>query len=188
MALGRVVYVLLPGDEGCDPDRLVALAGDIVDHAASAVGLGLTVGIGGVVDHLRDLPRSRVEADRVVRVVRGSDRRVATIEDVRSQVVLQELADLVAERPSLGQGPLARLRAHDRAHGAPYVETLQAFFASAGDVAAAAASLPLHPNTFRYRLRRMAEEAEVHLEDPDERLLLQLQLRLEHDAGPPTSS
>jgi DNA-binding PucR family transcriptional regulator len=36
----------------------------------------------------------------------------------------------------------------------------------------------VHPNTFRYRLRRLVEMFGVDLEDPDTRLLLHLQLRL----------
>jgi DNA-binding PucR family transcriptional regulator len=36
----------------------------------------------------------------------------------------------------------------------------------------------VHANTFRYRLRRLCEVAALDLDDPTERLVLQLQLSL----------
>jgi DNA-binding PucR family transcriptional regulator len=36
----------------------------------------------------------------------------------------------------------------------------------------------VHQNTFRYRLRRVAEVAETDLDDPESRFALMLQLRL----------
>jgi DNA-binding PucR family transcriptional regulator len=42
----------------------------------------------------------------------------------------------------------------------------------------AAANVGVHPNTFRYRLRRLVTMFDLHLGDPDERLVLGLQLRL----------
>jgi DNA-binding PucR family transcriptional regulator len=45
-------------------------------------------------------------------------------------------------------------------------------------VAAAAAGLHVHPNTVRYRVRRIEEILESSLADPDVRLLLSLSLRV----------
>jgi DNA-binding PucR family transcriptional regulator len=36
----------------------------------------------------------------------------------------------------------------------------------------------VHPNTFRYRLRRLAEVAGIDLDDPEDRFAVLLQLRL----------
>ncbi|MCX4791343.1 helix-turn-helix domain-containing protein [Streptomyces sp. NBC_01221] len=47
-----------------------------------------------------------------------------------------------------------------------------------GDVATAAASMFVHPNTFRYRLRRAAEVGRIDLNDPSARLSAMLQLHL----------
>jgi DNA-binding PucR family transcriptional regulator len=48
---------------------------------------------------------------------------------------------------------------------------------SFGDVAAAAAQLHVHPNTVRYRARRIETLLSTSLADPDVRLLLSLGLR-----------
>ncbi len=58
------------------------------------------------------------------------------------------------------------------------VETLRAWLDAFGDVTAAAAAAYVHPNTFRYRLRRLAEVGKLDLTDPEARFAAMLQLRL----------
>ena len=71
---------------------------------------------------------------------------------------------------------MAALVDHDREKGTEYVVTLRAYLDHFGDVPAAAASLHVHPNTFRYRLRRLVAVAGLDLDDPTERLVAHLQL------------
>ena len=47
-----------------------------------------------------------------------------------------------------------------------------------GDSVAAAGTVFVHQNTFRYRLRRVAEVGELDLTDPDQRFAVMLQLRV----------
>jgi DNA-binding PucR family transcriptional regulator len=58
------------------------------------------------------------------------------------------------------------------------VHTLRCWLDAFGDVPAAAERAHVHPNTFRYRLRRLAEVAGLDLSDPDQRFAAMLQLRL----------
>lgn len=73
---------------------------------------------------------------------------------------------------------LLRLIEDDRKHQSSLVAILQAWLDSFGDVGAAATSLFLRPNTFRYRLRRVAEVGEINLTDPEQRFVAMLQLRV----------
>ena len=57
------------------------------------------------------------------------------------------------------------------------LETLRAYLDSFGDVAAAARQLHVHPNTVRYRARRIETLLSTSLADPDVRLLFSLGLR-----------
>jgi DNA-binding PucR family transcriptional regulator len=50
-----------------------------------------------------------------------------------------------------------------------------------GDVVGAAAGISVHPNTFRYRLRRIGELFDIDVKNAEERLVLELQLRLLSD-------
>jgi DNA-binding PucR family transcriptional regulator len=54
-------------------------------------------------------------------------------------------------------------------------------------MAGAARLLAVHPNTCRYRLRQLQQHVGVDLDDPGERLVLWLQLRVLAGLSPATS-
>ena len=97
---------------------------------------------------------------------------------LRPHTILVELRDLAAERPHLRLGKIEQLVDHDAKHGTGYVETLRAYLDAFGDIPAASARIGVHPNTFRYRIRRLSELSGIDLDDAEERLVAQLQLRL----------
>jgi DNA-binding PucR family transcriptional regulator len=74
--------------------------------------------------------------------------------------------------------------AHDAKHRTGYLETLEAYLDAFGDIRSAAQRIGVHPNTFRYRLRRLVEIFGIKLNDADDRLVIGLQLRLLRLAGP----
>ena len=122
--------------------------------------------------------RSRREADEVLDVL-GTDTAgtVASIDAMRARVVVHRLIQLAAEHPELNQGKVVLLAEQDAAKGTAWIPTLRAYFDAFGDMAEAAARVNVHPNTFRYRLRRITELFDLDLADPDERLVAELQLR-----------
>jgi hypothetical protein len=172
--VGDVTYGLVPAR---DPDAAVRIAGDFLDRVGDR---GHAVaGIGTVAHDTVGLAESRASADRALRVLRtGGGRRVARLEDVHTEALVLELRDLVAARGDQPSGPVARLFAYDEEHGTNLVATLRAWLDAFGDVIAAAAALYVHPNTFRYRLRRLAEVGGLDLTDPEARFAAMLQLRV----------
>ena len=177
-ATGSRVYVLVPVDADLDPEPAVSLAAAIVDRAGQALRLTLRAGVGSAVGVLDAVVRSRREADEVLGVLAGrEDQQVATIDAVRPQVILRRLRDVAARAPELATGRVAALAEQDAAKGTAWVQTLRAYFDAFGDMASAAAAVNVHPNTFRYRLRRITEVFGLDLADPDERLVAELQLR-----------
>ena len=80
---------------------------------------------------------------------------------------------------------MARLAAYDAEHDANLVATLRACLDAFGDVAAASAAMYVHPNTFRYRLRRVTEVSDIDLTDPEQRFAAMLELRVVHPAVHP---
>jgi sugar diacid utilization regulator len=180
VALGENVYVLLQGERTIPEDRLIRLAEDVRTHAGSRLGVGLLAAIGSTVENVHDVPRVRREVENVLTVLGGDakGRTVATVEDVRTEIVILELCDASAGRPGLMRGKLERVLAYDSTHGTDYTVTLRAYLDAFGDVGAAAAQIAIHPNTFRYRLRRLVELFDLDLANPEERLVIELQLRL----------
>jgi len=167
VASGRVVYALLPLDPGTGRQRLVELAEAVVARAESALRVRVHAAVGGTAAVVGQVPRSRADVDQVLRVLARDPRRrrVAALEDVHGQTVLLEFEQLLAAKPQLRMAAVKAMLERDRDKDMPYVETVLAFLDSFGD-------------TFRYRLRRVRELFGLDLDDPDERLVVWLQLRL----------
>ena len=187
VATGRVVHVVL-GQAG-DGDRasLLRFVPDLVARTRESLRVPLRAAIGRTVAGAADLLTSEHDSAAILRALRGSDREVATLDDVRSGVFLLALDDLLARQPELREGKVAQLLAHDRERETEYVRTLRAYLDHLGDVPAAAAALHVHPNTFRYRLRRLVAVVDLDLADPVERLVAHIQLTLadpDQAAGP----
>jgi sugar diacid utilization regulator len=179
VALGDIVYAVLQGDRASDQRALMQLAEQVQAHAAARLGTSLLAAVAPAVDAVRNVARARRDVERVLGVLRaGGSPTVASTDDVRSKVVLQELRELSADHPGLVRGKLERVLEHEAAHGGSYVETLRAYLDCFGDVPRAAERIAVHPNTFRYRIRRMVELFDLALDDPDERVVIELQLRL----------
>jgi DNA-binding PucR family transcriptional regulator len=179
IAIGENVYALLQGDETSERERVIRVARETQGHAGARIG-GVLAAVSSTVDGLREVAAARREAERVLEVLRFGrvPQTLATIDDVRSEVVLLELKELKVEHPSLMRGKLTTVLDHDAQHSTQYALTLRAYLDAMGDVVKAAAGISVHPNTFRYRLRRLHELFDIDLKNAEERLVLELQLRL----------
>ena len=197
--VGDVAYGLIPvassgapGTDGTAADgidgeqRAVRIATDFLDRVGDRSRP--VIGIGQVAFDAAGLPTARACADRTLRVLRaateGTGRRVARLADVHAEALLMELRDLAAAHGDRPTGPVARLSAYDLEHGTNLVETLRAWLDAFGDVATASAAMFVHPNTFRYRLRRLTEVSGIDLADPEQRFAAMLQLRAVYPAAP----
>jgi PucR C-terminal helix-turn-helix domain/GGDEF-like domain len=191
------VYALLPAHPAAaqPPERAHReLVTVIARRAQQALRLPVRAGLGGQVAGLGAAAASRREADLVLRVLAsrpapdpgtGDEPVTAAIDEVRASATLAELAHELSGLPVLGDGTGPAIRAHDAAHGTAYAATLLSYLDANGDIGEAARRLNVHPNTCRYRLARAEQVFGVRLADPDERLLLWLQLRLGASGMPP---
>ena len=169
---GRL-WALIPSTSERGAERLTTLAERVVERAERVLGERLLAGIGSCADRLTDLPRARHSAEQALVVLgrRADGCRIAHIDDVRSHALLMELLDLAATHGEILEGPLAALSEDQRL-------TLRTWLDCHGDVAGAAERLQIHPNTLRYRVRRISEATGLDFGDPDQRLLAEVQLRV----------
>lgn len=141
--------------------------------------------IGDAVGDAADISASRTSADRALRAYLLQQARqrpgaptLIHASELQDAVLIQRLTDMMAAEHVEPSGPLARLLDYDARHDSDLVASLSAWLDAFGDVQAAAASMHVHANTFRYRLRRVAEIGEVDLGRSDARFSLMLQLRV----------
>ncbi|KUJ67156.1 hypothetical protein ACZ90_30425 [Streptomyces albus subsp. albus] len=182
--VGRDVLVLL-GDLAKDAERAAAqvsrLGESLARRLSTALGGDVRIGVGEVRPRLDQAPASRHAADLALRALlfAGSARVCARVDQLTEAVAMLQVLDVVGELSLPPDTPVARLAGYDAQHGGgALVGTLRAYLDHFGDVPAASRALNVHANTFRYRLRRLREVCGIELDDPDARLLAQLQLRL----------
>lgn len=166
---GRVFLVL----ESEDDRAFAAEAEEVRRRASAAFGVSVTCAIGGP----QDRPSAaRSHAHWTLDVIEDGA-QTTTFECSRVPVTLRRARDALSD-VALALPAVERLLACDASEGTEYAATVLALLTHESNVAAAAASLYLHPNTFRYRLRRTKELFGLDLDDADTRLLVWLSLRL----------
>lgn len=178
---GTRMLALLPeltGDRDQQELGIRRLAEGLVADAEQA-GLRIRVACGPVVPTLHAVAGSTTAVDEVLRCLAANPDRgpVATREDVRALVSVENVLTALAEVPGLWTGPVERLLDYDARRGTDYADTLRAWLDGFGDSASVAAALKVHRNTLRYRLERVTEIAGLRLDDPEERLVAALHLR-----------
>jgi DNA-binding PucR family transcriptional regulator len=141
------------------------------------LGVELRAAIAAPIAGLAEVAAARMEVDRVLDSAERhpiSMGQVTTLAEARTTVLLDEIVTLVGAEPRLVDPRIRDLRSRDPA----LVATLRAYLDSFGDVAAAARALQVHPNTVRYRVRRIEKLLATPLSDPEVRLLFSLGLRV----------
>lgn len=183
--LGDTVFGILPAPNDADGKRAVQTMEDFLDRIGGRTSASIAVG--PPANDLAGVAKSHSTVRRVLRALEqrslesGVGRktlRVARLSEVHAQVLTLELKDQMVVRGDEITGPISALIKHDSKHRGHLVETLRAWFDYFGDVGKAATALFVHPNTFRYRLRRATEIGGIDLTDADERFAAILQLRL----------
>jgi len=138
------------------------------------LGVDLRAVIAAGIDSLASAAAARADIDRVFASAGrhpGAIRAVTSTDEARTTVLLDEIVRRMGDE--LVDPRVLRLREHDPM----LAETLQAYLDSFGDIACAAGWLHVHPNTVRYRIRRIEKLLGTSLADPDDRLVLALGLR-----------
>ena len=157
----------------------VRAARDTVTRAAAALGLDFHAVVGPDVATLEQVGASRDDAERGLRVLaRRSDPGtvVRHVTDLLPAVQMLHVAELVAAHVGF-EGAVPVLQSYDAAHHTALADTLGAWLDAFGDVTVASRRLHVHPNTVRYRLRKMVAVSSLDLDDPDHRLMAAVLLR-----------
>jgi sugar diacid utilization regulator len=147
----------------------------------------LYVGAGGVATRVNRAPRSRADADKVVAYLRRAvTERVGSVNTLRTQISLMRMVEMLEGHYETLPGTLHALDALEPGDRDEALRTLDVYFTHPGNASEAARQLLVHPNTFRYRLAKVADMLGIDLDDRDTRLLVELDL-LRHRYGSDTS-
>lgn len=164
--LAGTLYLVVPAARA-DWDTLSGMLGK--GPLRAAAGSAQTVG---------ELARSRAEADEALGLLRAGviTGPVVAFDEVWTALALHRVAVAAGGSGAVELGPLSVLREHDERKNTEYIDTLYAWLRYPGDPRNAARELAIHPNTLRYRLRKLLDLTNLDLDDPDVRLALIAQL------------
>jgi DNA-binding PucR family transcriptional regulator len=171
---GSRIYVLFP--QTGKPAAVTSWIRGTICSLRAELGIDLRAVIAAPVAGLAATAAARAEVDRVLD---SAERhpvaigQVTSLAEARTTVLLDEIVTLVSGNSRLIDPRVRELREQDPA----LADTLRVYLDSFGDVADAAEQLHVHPNTVRYRVRRIEKLLATSLDDPDVRLLLSLGLR-----------
>ncbi|WP_433868568.1 PucR family transcriptional regulator [Saccharopolyspora sp. CA-218241] len=176
---GSTVYTILPCGEDPRPARdwLHDVTAHLPGHLTTVAGIGAPA-------TPDQLPASRSEADECLAL--HASRHAGppiSYDESWDQVLLQRLRRAAASGRTPSRGPLTDLAHHDAAYATQYLPTLRAWLQAHGDLPTTAGLLDVHPNTVRYRMRRMHQITELPLDDPDKRLAMLISLAVEDGPG-----
>ncbi|MEV0669552.1 helix-turn-helix domain-containing protein [Mycobacterium sp. NPDC050441] len=113
------------------------------------------------------LPAARVEADDTLAAALHLDLRSAAHEQVWDTIVLRRAATAVQ---SVVHSELQKVRDFDSTDGTELSVTLRTWLENWGDVNAAAATLNVHPNTVRLRMKKAERILQGSLDGPERRI------------------
>jgi len=174
VSTGERVYVLLPKIGATS--SLTSWVRGMVGALHRELGMTMRAVIAAPLAGLGGAAAARAEVDRVFD---SAERHPAAIDQVTSldeahtTVLLDEIIAHVAGRQRLVDPRVRELRERDPM----LADTLAAYLDGFGDIAGVAERLHVHPNTVRYRVRRIEKLLSTSLDDPDDRLVLALGLR-----------
>ena len=177
--VGERGFDLLASTQG---DRLVVVLGGPSGTAGTALSVITEIaehfGPGQIVvgPEVSDLVDAAASARGALSGIRAADAWPSAPRPVSAD-------DLLPERALAGDGHARRILAreiyaHLRDAGADLLETLVAYLDNSGSVEATARTLFVHPNTVRYRLRRIAEVSGYHPADARSAYVLRLAVTL----------
>jgi DNA-binding PucR family transcriptional regulator len=171
---GSRIYVLLP--KTATARSVTSWVRGTISALATELGVQLRAAIAAPVAGLAGVAAARAEVDRVLdSAERHPDfAQVTSLAEARTTVLLDEIVTLVGSDQRLVDPRIHELRARDPV----LAETLRAYLDSFGDIGAVAQSLQVHPNTVRYRVRRIEKLLSTSLADPEVRLVFSLGLRV----------
>ncbi|ORW98714.1 transcriptional regulator [Mycobacterium triplex] len=172
---GSRMYVLLP--QTSTARSVTSWVRGTISALSTELGVELRAAIAAPVAGLAGIAEARNEVDRVLDSAQRhpvSIGQVTSLAEARTTVLLDEIVTTIGTDRRLVDPRIRDLHERDPL----LAKTLRTYLDTFGDVGLAAHLLQVHPNTVRYRIRRIEKLLSTSLGDPEVRLLFSLGLRV----------
>lgn len=139
----------------------------------------VSVGVGRVAHRLKDIRESHQEAKTCLNMLKkfGHRDRLITFEQLGVYRLLHRVED-VQELADFARQVLEPVVAYDAKFGTMLVDTLRCYVENNFNLQKTAKNSYLHINTLNYRLKRIQEIGKLDLNEPEQRLNVQVALKI----------
>lgn len=179
----RADFLIIVNVQGSDHEkRLTSFAENVVSHltamSSSKDPIDVRIGIGKPYQHLRNIWRSHADADKTLMVgTRLYDNRILRFSDLGVFRILVQ-GEVNEELEQYFTETLRPLLDYDKKKSTELVRTLESYFRNNSNINKTSEELFTHYNTILYRLERIQEITKLDLNDANDRLNLELAMRL----------
>jgi DNA-binding PucR family transcriptional regulator len=142
---------------------------------------GITPVYSSVYEDYQKIGQAYKETLRVLSIKEKFPFETKEIFNYRKLGIYQLFELIIEKRQNEGyeNDSLQKLQEYDQKHHSNLVETLEVFLNKDNNINDAAKELNVHANTLNYRLKRISEIGDVNFKDPNQKMLLYLDLKLE---------
>ncbi|WP_043933235.1 PucR family transcriptional regulator [Bacillus sp. EB01] len=141
----------------------------------------LVQGFSGIYSDFLHIEKAYVEAQKVLAIKRKFPAETREIYSYQSLGIFKHL-DILLEKSTkgeLGNSALKQLQDYDRKNHTDLIETLETYLNKDCNIQDTAKALNVHINTLNYRLKRISEIGDINLKDPNQKVSLFVDIKLE---------
>ena len=175
--LGTYLIALYPNEEK-DKEAIEDFSQKVLNVIDKEDRDAVTVGVGNFKEDIINLHESYSQAKRTINVASklNKEDQIYFFEDLGVYKLLYKIDQ--EEKNSFLENSIIPLLKYDRAHNTELLKTLKAFFEENGNLTNVAKKIYIHYNTVHYRLKRIEKITGLSLDNPDDKLNLEIALKM----------
>lgn len=176
----QLILLVRPTDRFNTADQLSSFVQVFVEKISNRLGVDtLKGGAGTLYQSPLMIKDSYREALHVLSIKERFKEEVKAIYSYQDLGIYQFIDLLYRERQHHQNLYIEKLKQYDAIHHTQLLETLDMYLQQDSNVKAAAHALHVHTNTLNYRLKRIADVANLNLKDANQKVTLFLDLKIE---------
>ncbi|MCF8000712.1 MAG: PucR family transcriptional regulator ligand-binding domain-containing protein [Halanaerobiales bacterium] len=175
--LGTYLIALYPGEEE-DKEAVKDFSDKVLNVIDQEDRELVNVGVGNYQEDIINLNESYSQAKRAINVANKlkKDNQIYFFEELGVYKLLYKIDK--DEKNSFLENSIIPLLNYDKAHNTELLKTLRAFFEENGNLTNVAKKIYIHYNTVHYRLQRIEKITGLSLDNPDDKLNLEIALKM----------
>lgn len=177
----QIVFIITEKykDEETFRGNLKKLAKEIKDEIARVIPFTATIGIGNYRKDISQIHDSWEEARKAIEIIRSMEREDTVVfYDELGIFKLLSLVSHSAEAKEFEKQYIEKICTYDRKHHTDMMDTFIALVTNGWNLKVTSEKLFIHYNSMKYRYRKLGMILELDLQDQEERLNLELALKL----------